>query len=150
MMPAARTRGMRVLSMPKATSASGWALVKISLLTISPALPALMMLSLTLCSASNLASKSLGRLNEPCVSTRRATGSEGAVCADAAAGAASTPASESTEDAMVDATVDAIEDTKKRRCMVATFSKKQRTEGATKKVAATTACTLCITLPTLA
>ncbi|EWS57707.1 hypothetical protein Y695_04778 [Hydrogenophaga sp. T4] len=51
----------------------GLALVRISLLTISPASPALTICNFTPASFSNCASSSLGRSNEPCVSTRSGT-----------------------------------------------------------------------------
>ncbi len=66
------------LSTPNTTSAIGWARVRISLLSISPASPPLMMLSLMPDCDSNCASIGLGKEKEPCTSTRSS-------CADAAA-----------------------------------------------------------------
>jgi hypothetical protein len=56
--------------MPNTTSAIGCARVRISLLSISPASPPLMMLSFTPACDSNCASSGLGSENEPCTSTR--------------------------------------------------------------------------------
>ena len=102
MMPAAWARGSRVLSIPYTTSAIGWLRVRISLLSISPALPPLTICSLTPAFFSNCASVSLGRLKESCVMTRNVT----CCWADA-----------SSADRAPDRASKAIEKEKNRRCM---------------------------------
>ena len=105
-MPLAKARGSKVLSMPNTTSATGADLLRMSLLSISPASPPLTTCSLTPASFSNLANKGLGKSNELCAITRSG------VLAQAAPG---------NKPAAAQATPKDTTETKNRRCMQTAF-----------------------------